>query len=132
MKFTDWLVLIVVVLVLGFLLYIMQDPLLGKLRTLDPKLVAAGVAWLLTYALAQVLPKLGINIDLDADLIPGYLTVAQGIAFAAAGIAGWWKANAGTVMRADHESGNANIPPDSETARAFARGGVVPSGPRAA
>ena len=89
-----------------------MQAIIGKIRTIDPKLVAAGVTGLLMWLIVQILPDIGVNIDLDATLVPGYLTVGQAIALAAAGAAGWWKANAGTLLRSPQESGNAT-PPDS-------------------
>lgn len=92
------------------------EALKAKLRAIDPKLIATGVTFLLTLAITKILPNIGITLGLDNELVPGYITVGQAIALSAAAAAGWWKANAATLLRTVHESGNA-IPPDSSVTR---------------
>lgn len=70
----------------------------------DNKLVVAGATYLLTLAVTRV------GLDLGEPLIPGYLTVAQAIALAAAAIAGYVQPNTATVLAGDHEDGNPSAP----------------------
>jgi hypothetical protein len=71
-----------------------------KLRTIDPKIVAVAIGYLLTLAVV----KLGL--DINAVLIPGYLTVNGAIALAGGLAAGYWKSNIGTILRTPQEDGN--------------------------
>lgn len=82
----------------------MLQDLVARIRATDPKLVAAAVAYVLTYAVTDLL-----NVGLEDPLLSGgtlNITYGQAIAFAAAAAAGWWKANAGTILRTPQESGN--------------------------
>jgi hypothetical protein len=73
---------------------VLQD-LRARIRATDPKLVAAGVAYVLTYAVTDRL-----KVGREGPLLP----------LAAAAAAGWWTANAGTMLRTAQESGNAVQP----------------------
>lgn len=71
-----------------------------KLRAIDPKIIAVAVGYLLTLAVV----KLGL--DINAVLIPGYLTVNGAIALLGGLVAGYWKSNIGTILRTPQEPGN--------------------------
>lgn len=73
----------------------MLQDLMARIRATDPKLVAAGVAYVLTYAVTDRL-----KVGREGPLLP----------LAAAAAAGWWTANAGTMLRTAQESGNAVQP----------------------
>ena len=73
----------------------MLQDLMARIRATDSKLVAAGVAYVLTYAVTDRL-----KVGREDPLLP----------IAAAVAAGWWKANAGTFLRTPQESGNAVQP----------------------
>lgn len=87
--------------------------MLNRIRNLidrlpvDNKLVAAGATYGLTLLVAHV------GLELDDVLVPGYLTVSQGISIAAAAVAGYVQPNEGSVLRAEEEDGN----PDPELLR---------------
>ena len=78
-----------------------MDVIVGHLRTIDPKLVAAGVTFLGTKIVLDRVP-----VDLEKDFIPGYVSQADAIAVAAGTAAGWWKSNMATQLREVHDSGN--------------------------
>lgn len=81
-----------------------MDYIAAKLKAIDPKVIATGVGYLLTLLVLK------LSVDLNTVLIPGYLTVNGAIALAGALVAGYWKANLGTILRTKHEDGN----PDPE------------------
>lgn len=74
--------------------------LLAQLRAVDPKIVAVAGGYLLTLAVVRV------GLDLNAVLIPGYLTVQGAVALAVALLLGWWKSNVSTILRTPQEDGN--------------------------
>lgn len=70
----------------------------------DNKLVVSGITGVVTYGLTYLATKAGLN--LDAEVIPPW-TVAAIIATVAAGVAGWFASNEGTVLRnAEEHDGN--------------------------
>lgn len=77
-----------------------MDYLIAQLRSIDPKIVAVAVGYGLTLLVVRV------GLDVNAVLIPGYLSVQAAIALAGGLVAGWWKANVATILRTDHEDGN--------------------------
>lgn len=81
--------------------------LLGKIRNfvdrlpVDNKLIAGGAAYVLTYIVGRA------GLKLEDVVVPPAVTISQLIAFAAAGIAGYFTSNEATVMRnAEKENGN--------------------------
>lgn len=73
---------------------------IARLRTIDPKIVAVAVGYLLTLLVVRV------GLDLNAVLIPGYLTVQGAIALSGALVLGWWKSNVATILRTPQDNGN--------------------------
>jgi hypothetical protein len=93
----------------------MLQDLIAKVRATDPKLVAAGVAYVATYVVSDLL-----NVGLEDQLLGAgavNLTYGQAVAFLAAAAAGWWKANAATILRTPQEDGNPALPVGFDAAR---------------
>lgn len=79
-------------------------PLYGWLASLDPKIVATAATFAATYVVVQLL-----GLDLDDTLVTVgtvKVTWAAAIAFAAAHVAGYYKANIATIFRAEQPDGN--------------------------
>jgi hypothetical protein len=74
-----------------------RDELVARWRALDPKLKYT----VLTFAVARILLAVGVSLD------PATETIVSGVI---AGFVGYRVPNDGTVLRGEHDNGNAEVP----------------------